>query len=83
MFSFQFDSSALLLTKTNYGKAKTAIPGEHLYSHFFAESHVGLNDVRVQIIDRINVTTPTEREAFWRFKFDSFVPQGLNIKDFM
>ena len=44
-----------------YGKGKR---GEHLYSHFFAEGHVGLNNVRVPIIDRTDLTKPTEREAF-------------------
>ena len=48
-----------------YGKGKKGMPGEHLYSHFFAEGHVGLNDVTEQIIDRTDVTEPTEREAFW------------------
>ena len=50
---------------------------------FFAESHVGLTDVRVKIIDRTDVTKPKEREALWAFKLNSFVPQGLNLRDFM
>ena len=54
-------------------RGKRGISGEHLYSHFFAEDHVGLTDV----------TKPTEMEALWAFKLDSFVPQGLNHKDFM
>ena len=66
-----------------YGKGKRGIPAEYLYSHFFAEDHVGLIDVRVQIIDRTDVTQSTEREAFWAFKLDSIVPQGLNLRDFM
>ena len=53
-----------------YRKGKRSIQGEHLYLHFFAEGHVGLNDVKVQIIDRTDVTKPTEREAFWTFKLD-------------
>ena len=66
-----------------YGKGKRGIPAEYLYSHFFAEGDVGLNDVRVQIIDRTDVTKSTEREAFLTFKLDSIVPQGLNLRDFM
>ena len=46
---------------------------------FFAEGNVGMNDVRVQVLDRTDATKPT----FWAFKLDSFVPQGLNLSDFM
>ena len=62
-----------------YGKGKEGIPGEHLYSHFLAECHMGWNDVRMHIIVRTDVTKPTEREGFGAFKLDSFISQGLNL----
>ena len=66
-----------------YERGQMRIPGEHLYAHFFDEGHVGLADVEVMIIDRTNVNDPTQREGFWAYKLDSFVPKGLNIRDFM
>ena len=44
--------------------------------------HIGLCDVRVIIIDKTNVDRPTQREAFWVYKLDTFVPRGLYVRDF-
>ena len=55
---------------------------EHLHAHFFSPGHKGLCDVRVIFIDKTNVDRPTQREAFWVYKLDSFVPRGLNVRDF-
>ena len=38
--------------------------------------------MKVKIIDRTDITKPTERDAFRAFKFDSFVPKGRNPKGF-
>ena len=49
-------------------------------------THISLRrgtDLKVQIIDKTDVCKPTEREAFWAFKLDSFVPKGLNLRDSM
>ena len=35
------------------------------------------------IIDKTNVNEPTNREGFWAYKFKSFVPNGLNLGDFL
>ena len=55
--------------------------GEHLYAHFFSESYDGLADLSVNIIDRTDMHNPTDREAFWIYKLNSFVPKGLNQRD--
>ena len=34
------------------------------------KGHDGLKYLKVQIIDKTDVCKPTEREAFWAFKFD-------------
>ena len=45
--------------------------------HFFEEGHSSLNDFRAQIIDVIDVNTPTERESFCIEKLNAYVPLGL------
>ena len=50
---------------------------------FFVEGHAGLADVEVMIIDRTNVNDPTQKKVFWAYKLDTFVPKGLNLRDFM
>ena len=36
----------------------------------------------VKIIDKTDISNPVKREAFWAYKLNSFVPSGLNIRDF-
>ena len=36
----------------------------------------------VKIVDGTDVSDPTKREGFWAYRLDSFVPKGLNLKDF-
>ena len=52
---------------------------EHLYAHFFSPGHNSMSDIRVIIIDKTNRENPTQREAFWAYKLDTFVPKGLNV----
>ena len=42
----------------------------------------GIKDMLIKIVDRTNVSEPTKRGGFWAYKFDSFVPKGLNLRDF-
>ena len=56
---------------------------EHFYPHFFEEGHRGIEDILVTIIDKTNVNEPTQREEFWAYKLNSFVPHGLNQRDFL
>ena len=56
---------------------------EHLYAHYFSPSHNGMSDIKVMIIDKTNKgSSPTQREEFWVYKLDTFVPKGLNVRDF-
>ena len=66
-----------------YNKGKRGIAGEQLYSHFLEAGHKGIEDMRVRIIDKTNVNDPTNREGFWAYKLNSFIPQGLNLRDFL
>ena len=66
-----------------YERGQRDIPGEHLYAHFFEKGHAGLADVEVMIVDRTNVNYPSEREGFYAYKLDTFIPRGLDIRDFM
>ena len=54
-----------------------------MYEHFFQSGHNGLEDIVVKIIDRADMNDPTRREGFWAYKLDSFVPKGLNRRDFL
>ena len=33
-------------------------------------------------MDKTNVDRPTQRKAFWVYKLDTFVPRGLDVRDF-
>ena len=61
-----------------YGRDLRDMSGEHLYAHFFSEGHDGLADLSVNIIDKTDMHNPTDREAFWIYKLNNFVPKGLN-----
>ena len=74
-FRKRFNNHKSSMRKYEQGGRKMA--AEHLYAHFFSPGHKGLCDVRVIIIDR-----PTQREAFWVYKLDTFVSRGLNVRDF-
>ena len=65
-----------------YGRGRRGIPGVHLYVHFFGEGHRGLDDIIVTIIDKTDISKPAEREGFWVYKLDPFVPHELNLGDF-
>ena len=66
-----------------YGKGQRGISGEHLYAHFYEEGHEGIESMAVKIIDKMNINEPTIREGFGAYKLNPFVPNGLNIRDFL
>ena len=41
-----------------------------------------MKDLSVMIIDTTDVKDPTRREGFWAYKLNSFIPMGLNSRDF-
>ena len=65
-----------------YGRGQRGIAEVHLYSHFFLDGHNGVEDMLIKIIDKTDISDPEKREAFWAYKLNSFVPPGLNIRDF-
>ena len=65
------------------GRDKVGISGEHLYAHFYEEGHEGIENTIVKMIDKTNINEPTAREGFGAYKLNSFVPNGLNVKDFL
>ena len=66
-----------------YGEGQKGMPGEQLYAHFFEKEHRGLEDIKVMIIDKTNVNQPMEREGFWVYCLSTFIPNGLNVRDFI
>ena len=80
-FSKRFDNHKRSMIR--FGKGQRGIPREHLYKHFFEDGHKGLENMVVKMIDKMNIYDPTNREGFWAYKLNPFVPNGLNLKDFL
>ena len=62
-------------------------PGEgisqaNLFEHFCAVDHNGIEDWSFQLIEQVeNLERVREREAFWQYKLNSFIPYGLNERE--
>ena len=65
-----------------FGKGGRGIAGERLYANCFETGRNGLEDVEIKIIDKTNVNDPT-REGFFAYRLNTFIPQGLNQRDFV
>ena len=65
--------------KSRLSKAKDDI----VYKHFNQSDHNGLDEVRIQLIDKCSGEQQLrEREAQWAYRLRSIYPQGLNSDDF-
>ena len=55
-----------------------------LYRHFFGPGHRGLEDVSIQLIDRVSgeKSALRDKEGQWAYRLNCIQPQGLNISDF-
>ena len=61
------------------GMAGYNIPQAGLFQHFLEPNHHGMNDWCFQLIDKCdNELKVRERESFWQFKLNTFLPLGLN-----
>ena len=50
-----------------------------LFEHFCLQGHHGMDDWSFQIIDQADsLERLRERESFWQYKLNSFIPRGLN-----
>ena len=79
-FRKRFNNHKSSLRKYEQGGRKML---ESICMHIFVgPGHNGLSDIRVIIIDKTNKENPTQKEAFWPYKLDTFVPKGLNVRDF-
>ena len=55
------------------------VPQAGLFEHFLQEGHHGMEDWSFQIIDTSwNLQKLREREAFWQYRLNTFLPEGLN-----
>ena len=51
------------------------------HQHFCEEGHIGEEDWLVQIIDQADsLPTLRKKEMFWKNRFNTFYPNGLNEK---
>ena len=66
-----------------YGRGQREIPRENIYAHSFSDGHEVLVDLSVNIIDKTDIHNPTNREAYWTYRQNSFTPKGLNLRDFI
>ena len=58
------------------------IPQAGLFEHFLQADHHGMEDWSFQIIDQADsLKRVRERESFWQFKLNSFIPNGLNDRE--
>ena len=56
------------------------VPRVDIFRHFAGEGHRGfLEDVIVVILNKL-YGNGKQRESFWQYKLDTFVPRGLNIR---
>ena len=54
-----------------------------VYRHFFSPGHHGLEDVSVQLIDRVaDESSLLDKEGQWAYRLGTIKPQGLNESDF-
>ena len=55
-----------------------------LYRHFFGPGHHGLEDVSIQLIDRVSgeESALRDKESQWAYRLKCIQPQDLNISDF-
>ena len=55
-----------------------------IYMHIVFEMGLrGIENMLVTIIDKTNINEATQREGFWAYKLNSFIPHGLNQRDFL
>ena len=50
---------------------------------FLSRVQNGIDDMYVKIIEKADFNEPTKRERFWAYKLNSFVPHGINQRDFL
>lgn len=54
-----------------------------IYKHFFSDGHQGLQDLNVQLIDRVNKKENLiDKEGQWAYQLRSLRPSGLNESNF-
>ena len=54
-----------------------------MYRHFFDAGHHGLEDVSIQLIDRLSgeESALRDKEGHWAYRLNCNQPKGLNISD--
>ena len=49
------------------------------HTHFMLDGHCGINDWEIILIDKgCNKQETRQKELFWQYKLDTFVPHGLS-----
>ena len=56
--------------------------GEMIYRHFNSNGHWGLEDMAIQLIDRVKEEKELrEKKGQWMYKLGTLTPHGLNDSD--
>ena len=54
----------------------------NFFNHFCEPNHKGIDDWSFQLIDHSeNIERLRERDSFWQYKLNSFIPNGLNERE--
>ena len=82
-FRMRFNNHKSRVTTHPKKVAKKREEDDFIYKHFNSDGHQGLDDLSVQLIDRVN--RPEEllnKEGEWAYKLKTIWPNGLNESDF-
>ena len=64
-----------------FHKTKKVIQ-QKFHEHFDLPGHHGWSDFDFKLIDQgTSVSDARQREMFWQYKLDTFIPNGLNDRD--
>ena len=83
-FRFRFDNHKARFRAHSRLSFEGRNKDDLLYRHFFGPGHHGLEDVSIQLIDRVSgeESALRDKEGQWAYRLNCIQPQGLNISDF-
>ena len=82
-FRIRFNNHKSRLNAHRGLSADSKAKDDIVYKHFNQSDHNGLDEVRIQLIDKCSGEQQLrEREAQWAYRPRSIYPQGLNSDDF-
>ena len=81
--SFRYRSNNHTSSATRYGKGGRRISGEYLYASFLVQVMKEWMMCGWNLLIKRMLWNQAEERPFWAYKLKSFIPRGLNFKDFV